>query len=47
MGLRGVAKRSVFVIDRDGIVRYKWVSDDPGRRPDLREVSQALEGLEG
>ncbi|MFQ6033700.1 MAG: peroxiredoxin, partial [Candidatus Bipolaricaulia bacterium] len=30
MGLRGVAKRSVFVIGKDGIVRYKWVSDDPG-----------------
>jgi len=47
MGLRGVAKRSVFVIDREGIVRYKWVSDDPGVKPDLREITQALAGLDG
>ncbi|MEM3329698.1 MAG: peroxiredoxin, partial [Saccharolobus sp.] len=24
-----LAKRSVFVIDRNGIIRYKWVSEDP------------------
>lgn len=47
MGLRGVAKRSVFVIDREGIVRYKWVSDDPGVKPDLRVISRALEELDG
>lgn len=47
MGLRGVAKRSVFIIDKDGIVRYKWVSDDPTVKPDLREVAQALEALGG
>ena len=30
-GYRGVAKRSVFVVDRKGILRYRWVTDDPAR----------------
>lgn len=38
-----VAKRSVFVIDEDGVVRYRWVSDDPGVLPDIDEVKQAVE----
>jgi peroxiredoxin len=44
MGLRGIAKRSVFVLDKDGTVRYRWVSDDPGVMPDLNEIHQALQG---
>jgi peroxiredoxin len=30
IGVEDVAERSVFVIDGDGVVTYKWVSDDPG-----------------
>ncbi len=45
MGLRGVSKRSVFVLDRDGVVRYRWVSDDPGKMPDFDEIREALRGL--
>ena len=46
-GLKGytVAKRSVFIIDRQGIVRYMWVSDDPGVEPDYREIEKALEKI--
>src|ERR1043165_2932839 len=29
IGLKGIAKRAVFVIDRDGIIRHKEVLDDP------------------
>jgi peroxiredoxin len=32
-GLKGVAKRAVFVIGRDGKVAYDWVSDDSGVEP--------------
>jgi peroxiredoxin len=47
-GLHGVAKRSGLTIDREEIVRYKGVSDDPGVKLDLREISRALvEGLGG
>jgi peroxiredoxin len=43
-GFKGytVAKRSVFVLDAEGIVRYRWVSDDPGKQPDYEEIKNAL-----
>jgi peroxiredoxin len=44
-GLKGVSKRSVFVIDKQGVVRYKWVSEDPRQLPDLAAIRGALEGL--
>lgn len=42
IGLKGVAKRSAFVIDKDGVVRYAWVSDDPKQLPNFDEVKKAL-----
>lgn len=45
-GLRGVAKRSVFVIDREGVVRYVWVDEDSGVLPPLEEVQAALARLD-
>jgi len=43
-GLKGytVAKRSVFILDKNGIVRYKWVSEDPRVEPNYKEVEDAL-----
>ena len=41
-GFWGMSRRSVFVLDREGIVRYAWVSDDPGVAPDVDEVLRAL-----
>lgn len=43
-GLKGysVAQRSVFILDKDGIVRYRWVSDDPGKEPNYSEIETAL-----
>ncbi len=43
---KGVSKRSVFVVDKQGTVKYSWVSEDPTNKPDLGEVTQALQGLE-
>lgn len=45
-GLRGVAKRSAFVIDREGIVRYVWVDEDSGVLPPFEEIRKALAGLD-
>ncbi len=45
LGLNGVAKRSVFVIDGQGVVRFRWVSDDAKVKPDLAAVRQALSEL--
>lgn len=39
------AKRSVFVIDGDGVVRYVWVSDDPLVEPDYDAVKKAVQEL--
>jgi len=43
-GLRGytAAKRSVFVLDDRGTVRYRWVSEDPGKEPSYDEIKNAL-----
>ena len=41
LGYYGVAKRAVFVVDEDGEITYKWVSDDPGVEPDYDEVADA------
>lgn len=40
-GHDGVAKRSLFLIDRDGIVRYRWVTDDAEELPDFDEAFAA------
>ncbi len=44
-GLQGVSKRSVFVLDRDGIVRYRWVTEDPKVPPDHRRVLEEVKKL--
>ena len=46
-GLDGyiVAKRSVFVIDSKGVVRYIWVSDNPAVEPNYQEIQNALEQI--
>ena len=41
-GHHGLAKRSVFVVDRDKVVRYRWVTDDALVLPDLDKAVQAL-----
>jgi peroxiredoxin len=44
-GLKGLAKRAVFIIDKDGIIRYKWVSDNPGVEPNYNEIEKQLETI--
>lgn len=47
-GLKGytAAKRSIFIIDKDGNVAYKWVTDDPGVMPDISLVISELGKLD-
>ena len=33
-GYTGMARRSIFVIDHDGVVRWMWVSSPEQRLPD-------------
>ena len=42
LGMKGVAKRSVFVVKPDFSLAYKWVTDNAGERPDLSEVRGAI-----
>jgi glutaredoxin-dependent peroxiredoxin len=44
-GHQGVAKRSVFVIDGDGTIQYRWVTDDATVLPDFDEAIRALKEL--
>jgi peroxiredoxin len=43
--LQGVAKRSAFVIDNGGKIRYTWISEDPGVLPDVDEIRRVLNDL--
>ena len=43
-GLRGVAKRSAFVVDREGVIRYASVGEDSDL-PDFDAIREVLEGL--
>jgi peroxiredoxin len=43
--LKGVAKRSAFVIDKKGIIRYAWVSEDAGVVPDIVAIQKVLNSL--
>jgi len=42
---QGVANRSVFLINRNGKVAYKWVSDDPRVQPNYDEVKAKAKAL--
>src|SRR5215475_8855832 len=42
IGLKGIAKRAVFVIDREGIVRHREVLDDARNEPDYERVFTVL-----
>lgn len=45
IGMKGIAKRAVFVIDRGGIVRHREVLEDARQEPDYAKVTQALAAL--
>ena len=42
IGLKNIAKRAVFVIDKTGAVRYREVLEDARNEPDYVKLSEAL-----
>lgn len=46
IGLKGLAKRAVFVIDKQGIVRHREVLEDARNEPDYAKVDTVLHALE-
>jgi len=43
--MKGVSKRSAFVIDKDGIVRYAEVLENAGEQPNFKNITLILESL--
>ena len=44
-GLKGVAKRSSFVIDKEGIIRFVQILENASDYPDFEGIRKTLEGL--
>lgn len=44
-GHKRIAKRSVFLIDTDGVVQYAWCADSPDEQPDWSAVKTAVDQL--
>ena len=50
VGLGGIenytcANRDVVVIDKDGIIQYRWVAENPGIEPDYDSIIKIAESL--
>lgn len=43
--MQGVSKRSAFVIDGDGIIRYAEVLENAGAQPDFQNVQDVLTSI--
>lgn len=46
LGMKGVGKRAVFVIDAAGVIRYIEVLESAGNLPDLQAVQNAVRQLQ-
>ena len=44
-GMKGVSKRSAFLIDKNGIVQYAEVLENAGMQPDFEEIRVKLRGM--
>jgi len=45
IGLRNIAKRAVFVIDRSGVVRHREIVEDARNEPNYDAITKTLAGL--
>ena len=45
IGLKNIAKRAIFVIDKGGVIRYREVLDDARNEPDYGKLQQALRDI--
>ncbi len=46
-GVRGyiAAKRAVYILDGEGVVKYVWVTENPGVEPNYAEIRSVLESI--
>ncbi len=47
LGMGGVAKRSAFIVDLNGIIQYAESHDNPRELPDFQAITSKLEHLTG
>lgn len=45
LGMEGVSKRSAFVIDKEGIIRYAEILENVSVQPDFEKIKACLEQL--
>lgn len=45
MNMKGVGKRSAFIIDKDGIVQYEEILESAGDLPNFTAINNKLESL--
>ncbi len=45
LGMAGVSKRSAFVVDRQGVIRYAESNDDPKQLPNFEKIKETLAQL--
>ena len=45
LDMAGVAKRSAFVVDKDGIIRYIEILENPGDMPNFDAIREVLSEL--
>ena len=45
LNMRGVSKRSAFVIDKEGVVQYAEVLESAGDVPDFEKINAVLDSL--
>jgi peroxiredoxin len=45
LGLKGVAKRSAFIIDKEGILRYQEILEIPSSLPNFDSINEVLNNL--
>ena len=44
--LKGFPRRAVFIVDREGIIRYVWISTAEGLTPPFEEVRERIRTLD-
>lgn len=45
LNMKGVSKRSAFVIDKNGIIRYAEILENPGEVPNFDAIKEVLASL--
>ncbi len=45
MNMKGVSKRSAFVVDKDGIIQYAEVLENAGEVPSFQGIQETLKGM--